>query len=104
MITFTEEAAKQIKSMIQEPETEKGLRVYAEPGGCSGLQYGMVFDDRRTDDEVSEQHGLTVLVDPLSLPHVTGAVVDYVSGPHGAGFRIHNPNAKCSCSCGESCG
>jgi len=71
VIRLTENAAGEVKSMLQKPEnTGKHLRVYVEKGGCSGMQYSMVFDEKRPDDAVNEWHGQQVLVDPFSAKYL----------------------------------
>jgi len=102
-VTLTESAAKQVKEMLTNPEnTGKNLRVYVEGGGCSGLQYGMVFDEKRPDDVAAEFHGVSVLVDPFSANYLRGSVVDFSDALTGGGFKISNPNAHSSCGCGKS--
>ena len=103
VVTLTENAAKQIKEMLANPENAgKNLRVYVEGGGCSGLQYGMVFDEKRPDDASAEFHGVSVLVDPFSANYLRGSVVDFSEALTGGGFKISNPNARQSCGCGKS--
>jgi iron-sulfur cluster assembly accessory protein len=103
VVTITESAAGQIKSMLASPENAgKNLRVYVEGGGCSGLQYGMVFDEKRPDDVTSEFFGVAVLVDPFSANYLRGSVVDFSDSLTGGGFKISNPNARQSCGCGKS--
>ena len=102
-VKLTESAANQIKSMLTNPENAgKNLRVYVEGGGCSGLQYGMVFDERRADDLSAEFQGVSVLVDPFSANYLRGSVVDFSEELTGGGFKISNPNARQSCGCGKS--
>jgi iron-sulfur cluster assembly accessory protein len=102
-VTLTENAAKHIKEMLNNPENAgKNLRVYVEGGGCSGLQYGMVFDERRADDISAEFHGASVVVDPFSANYLRGSVVDFSDELTGGGFKISNPNARQSCGCGKS--
>jgi iron-sulfur cluster assembly accessory protein len=104
VITLTESAADQIKHLVADSAENAGkfLRVYVEQGGCSGKQYGMVFDEKRPDDLLAEMHGVTVLVDPISAGHVHGSVLDFNDGLNGAGFKITNPKARQSCGCGKS--
>ena len=104
VVQVTESAASEIKSMLaKEPEkTGKGLRVYVEAGGCSGMQYGMVFDEMRPDDVTAEFHGVSVVVDPFSANYLRGSVIDFVDSLTGGGFKISNPNARQSCGCGKS--
>ncbi len=103
VITVTESAAGQIKNMLSLPENAgKNLRVYVEGGGCSGLQYGMVFDEKRADDLAAEYFGVGVVVDPFSANYLRGSVVDFSDELTGGGFKISNPNARQSCGCGKS--
>jgi len=104
VLSVTRSAADQIRSM-QAAQTEnagKVLRVYVEGGGCSGLQYGMVFDEKRDGDSLSEWFGVPVLVDATSADYLRGCVIDYSDALTGGGFKIQNPKAKSSCGCGKS--
>src|ERR1043165_6385317 len=97
-VTLTESAAKQVKGMLTTPENAgKNLRVYVEGGGCSGLQYGMVFDEKRPDDISADFFGVAVLVDPFSANYLRGSIVDFSEALTGGGFKISNPNARQSC-------
>jgi iron-sulfur cluster assembly protein/iron-sulfur cluster insertion protein len=104
ILTITENAAGQIKTILttEKENVGKHLRVYVEAGGCSGMQYGMVFDEKRDDDLTSEYFGVTVLVDPFSANYLRGSTIDFADGLNGAGFKIKNPNARQSCGCGKS--
>ena len=103
VISLAQSAAAETKSLLTKPENAgKSLRIFVEQGGCSGLQYSMVFDEKRDGDWVSEQHGVTVLVDPLSAQYLRGTIVDFSTALTGGGFKISNPNAKQSCGCGKS--
>src|SRR5215212_9706856 len=98
MITFTDTGAEKVKEFLasQNADVEtSGLRVGVRGGGCSGFQYALAFDTQRDGDEVFEDHG-------LRLPYVRGAVVDYVEGLQGAGFKVDNPNVVAACGCGSS--
>ena len=104
-ITLTASAAAKLKDVL----TQKGLddsyalRVFVQGGGCGGMQYGMTFDNNpRADDEVYEQHGLKVIIDPISLFYINGSRIDYVESLMGGGFNIENPNAVSTCGCGSS--
>jgi iron-sulfur cluster assembly accessory protein len=103
-ITLTSEALSQLRSLLEkEANPEVGLRVFVSGGGCSGLQYGMAFDDNvRPGDEIVQQDGVRILIDDFSAPHIRGSEIDYVDSLMGAGFTVHNPNAVRSCSCGHS--
>jgi iron-sulfur cluster assembly protein len=103
-ITLTDQARTQLKSLLaKEDNPNLALRLFVTGGGCSGLQYGMAFDDSlRPADEVIDMDGVRVVVDEYTLPHVQGSEIDYVDSLMGAGFTVHNPNAVHSCSCGHS--
>ena len=103
MITLTEGATKQIKTLVADQGIQgKALRVYVEAGGCSGMEYGMAFDDRKPDDEVVRQDGVEVIIDPMSANFLKGSVIDYIDSLHGSGFQIKNPNVHSTCGCGRS--
>lgn len=105
MITLTERAATELSDLIKTNDKENSaLRVWVAGGGCSGLSYGMALDDNapEAEDQVFEQSGLKIYVDPISLNYMTGASVDYVDDVLGGGFKIENPNAVSSCGCGSS--
>ncbi|HZO84030.1 MAG TPA: iron-sulfur cluster assembly accessory protein [Verrucomicrobiae bacterium] len=104
VLSLTENAAAQVKHLIAtEPDNAgKTLRIYVEKGGCSGMQYSMVFDEPRADDNATEFFGVNVLVDPFSAEFLRGTVVDYVDALTGGGFKITNPKARQSCGCGKS--
>jgi iron-sulfur cluster assembly accessory protein len=103
IVRLTESAAQEVKSLLQKAENAgKHLRVYVEQGGCSGMQYAMVFDEKRPDDAVCDGLGVSVLVDPFSAKYLRGAVVDFSDSLTAGGFKISNPNAAQSCGCGKS--
>lgn len=80
----------------------KALRVAVEGGGCSGFQYEIDLDEPRDDDLVLEGAGQKVVVDAVSLPFLTDAVIDFSEELIGARFVIQNPNATSACGCGTS--
>jgi iron-sulfur cluster assembly accessory protein len=103
VVSLTPGAAAEVKTILTKPEnTGKTLRIYVEQGGCSGMQYGMVFDEKRDGDLASEQQGVEVLVDAVSAQYLRGTVVDFSEALTAGGFKISNPNAKQSCGCGKS--
>lgn len=96
-------AAARINAITASEADNKLLRVSVEGGGCSGFQYKFdLVAQSEADDLVIEQEGATVLVDPMSLPFLEGAELDYVQELIGASFKVHNPNAQASCGCGTS--
>jgi iron-sulfur cluster assembly protein len=103
ILTLTPRAAAEVKDILTKPEnTGKHFRVFVEQGGCSGMQYGMVFDEQRDGDFKSDQAGIAVLVDGISADYLRGTVVDFSDELTGGGFKIINPNARESCGCGKS--
>ncbi|MBX6763799.1 MAG: iron-sulfur cluster insertion protein ErpA [Rubrobacteraceae bacterium] len=104
ILTITDAAAEKVKAlMAQEGEEDLALRIGVRPGGCSGFQYNIYFDDEvQEDDEVFETKGVRVLVDAMSVPYIMGSEFDYVDGLMGAGFTVNNPNVQGSCGCGGS--
>ena len=78
------------------------LRVAVDGGGCSGFQYSITLSEAGLDDLVLEKDGQRVLVDQVSLPFLSNAVIDFTDELIGARFVVQNPNAKTSCGCGTS--
>jgi iron-sulfur cluster assembly accessory protein len=102
-VTLTERAAEHIAEIIGQPNAEdKGLRIYIETGGCSGMSYAMEIGPRKPCDEEFASHGVKLFVEDRGLVYLAGSVIDYKDGLTGAGFRITNPNAKQTCGCGIS--
>jgi len=80
----------------------KALRVAVEGGGCSGFQYEIDLDEPKADDLILEGSGEKVLIDPVSLPFLASATINFSEELIGARFVIENPNASSSCGCGTS--
>jgi iron-sulfur cluster assembly accessory protein len=104
VLSLTEAATAQVRLLLgrESDPSKRHLRVYVERGGCSGMQYGLVFDEFRPDDQVHDFNGVKVVVDPYSSGFLKGTVVDFVDALNGGGFKIRNPNARQSCGCGNS--
>src|SRR5262245_29732479 len=104
LIKVTASAAKKVTSLlVKQGRAEGVLRVAVVGGGCSGLQYKMDLQDRPANrDILVETGGIKVVVDPKSALYVTGSELDYVEALQSGGFKVKNPNAASSCSCGES--
>lgn len=99
----TDRAFAQISAINASQDTAQALRVAVEGGGCSGFQYEIALDDAQGDDDlVLEKDGAKVLIDPVSLPFLADAVIDFSQELIGARFVIENPNATSSCGCGTS--
>ena len=105
MITLTETASEQIKTLLgKETHSEAvGIRVGVRGGGCSGFTYRLDFEKSPTDsDRLIESHGIKLFIDPKSFLYLMGTEIDFVDSLNGAGFKFVNPNAKRTCGCGES--
>ena len=103
LVNLTVSAAEELKTLLAKPENAgKIFRLYVEQGGCSGMQYAMVFDEKRPDDFAAEAHGVPMVIDPFSAQFLRGAQVDFSDSLTGGGFKIANPNARQSCGCGKS--
>ena len=97
-------AAKRVALIAQrQGDPDLKLRLSVDGGGCSGFQYKFGLEKAANpDDLVSETDGVVLLVDPVSLPFVEGAEVDFVENLGGASFQVKNPNATSGCGCGTS--
>lgn len=105
-VILTETAAREIKTIIQQQELDADkvrLRVGVKGGGCSGFSYILDLTETQKDtDELFEQHGVKIIVDPKSLLYLGGVTVDFKDEIMGRGFVFNNPNATASCGCGSS--
>lgn len=104
-IIITPKAAKKINEIKKDNNIpdEYGLRIGVKGGGCSGLTYILDFEEKvRENDSVFISEGIKIIVDPKSLFHLSGTILDYSDGLNGRGFVFKNPNAKRTCGCGES--
>jgi len=102
-VSLNESAAKHIAEIIGDPNPEnKGLRIYVETGGCSGMSYAMEISAKKPDDGEFSAFGVKLFVEDRGFVYLAGSVIDYKDGLTGAGFRITNPNAKHTCGCGKS--
>jgi iron-sulfur cluster assembly protein len=102
-ITLTENAAKHVLSFLAKRGKGVGLRIGVRTSGCSGMAYKLEFADEADNDDLRfESGGVTVLVDPHSLPYLDGMELDYTREGLNEGFKFNNPNVKDTCGCGES--
>ena len=83
--------------------TDAKLRIYVAGGGCSGFKYCFELDsDQEQDDTVIAQEDVTIAIDAMSLPYITGSILDYREDLEGARFVVDNPLAQTTCGCGAS--
>ena len=100
--SLTKSAAERIALLLQ-TETGPYFRIQVDGGGCSGFQYKFEFDtEKRQDDLELNQHGVTVLIDEMSMPFLDQAQLDYKEELIGSYFAVENPNATANCGCGTS--
>jgi len=105
IVQLTEKASAELKVYLEKQgKPAAALRIFVTAGGCSGLSYGMVVDEKYGDDDfVINAGGAKVVVDRSSAPFIAGSVIDYRSEKlMGGGFVVSNPNAVSTCGCGES--
>lgn len=104
VLSVTSAAVNVIQTLLQQREIPNhALRVFVSGGGCSGMQYGMAFEETpQAYDTVVEVENVRLIIDPTSLMYLRGATIDYIESLMGGGFRIENPNAVSTCGCGHS--
>lgn len=102
-ITMTEKAAEHVLQQLDQRGKGVGIRVGVKTTGCSGMAYVLEFvDEADAEDEVFENHGVSLIVDPKSLVYIDGTIMDFVKEGLNEGFEFKNPNIAGECGCGES--
>jgi len=103
-LVVTPSALNTIRNLLLQREIPNhALRVFVTGGGCSGMQYGMAFEETPQEhDTVVNVDDVRLLVDSTSLMYLHGATIDFVDSLVGGGFRIDNPNSAGGCGCGKS--
>jgi iron-sulfur cluster assembly accessory protein len=103
-VKLTDFAVSKVRSLLEaEGRDDLRLRVSVQPGGCSGLIYQLFFDEQLEEiDAIVSFDGVEVVVDPMSVPYLDGASIDFEDTIQKQGFTIDNPNADGSCACGDS--
>lgn len=104
MVTLTDSAVARVKQLIAKSEEPVlGLRIGVSARGCSGLSYSVEYaQEAKRFEEVIEQEGVKVLIDPAAVMFLIGSVVHYEESQFSSGFTFTNPNAVGACGCGES--
>ncbi len=103
LVRLTADAGAKVMALIAREQQGDFLRIAITGGGCNGLSYKMRFTpETRRGDILVRTGGAAVLVDPKTALYLKGTVLDYSDKMIGGGFKFSNPNAKASCSCGES--
>jgi iron-sulfur cluster assembly protein len=102
IVSVSPEAAAEVKKLLASEPGKAGLRLEVKGGGCSGMSYGLTFDNPTEQDHVVEASGIKVMVDPKSAIYLKGTMLHFEGGLDGRGFTIKNPQAKGQCGCGNS--
>jgi iron-sulfur cluster assembly protein len=102
-ITLTDRAADRVKAFLTKRGKGVGVRLGVRSSGCSGLAYVLEFVDTiDSHDQVFEDHGVKIIIDPKSLVYLDGTELDFAREGLNEGFKFNNPNVKNMCGCGES--
>jgi len=102
-ITLTDAAASRVRAFLDNRGKGEGLRLGVKTSGCSGMAYVLEFADAAgPDDEIFEEKGVKIFIDPKSLVYLDGTELDFAREGLNEGFKFNNPNVKDSCGCGES--
>ncbi len=104
IITISQQAADRIKTLLtKRGKDSAGIRVGVKKGGCSGLSYVIEYaDDVKKFEEVVEDKGVKVIIDPKAVIYLIGTQMDFKADKFKSGFTFINPNSKGECGCGES--
>ena len=106
LISLTQSAAQQVKALIAEAPKDQpviGLRIGVQSGGCSGMSYFMEYAvEQNPMEEVVEDKGVKIFVDPKAMLYLIGTEMDYNDGEFESGFTFRNPNETGRCGCGKS--
>ncbi|MUK44052.1 iron-sulfur cluster assembly protein IscA [Aliivibrio fischeri] len=102
-ISVTEAAASRVQKFLENRGKGVGLRLGVRTSGCSGMAYILEFvDELNEEDQVFEQLGVKIIIDPKSLAYMDGTELDFAKEGLNEGFKFNNPNVKSECGCGES--
>ncbi|MCP5369904.1 MAG: iron-sulfur cluster assembly accessory protein [Rickettsiaceae bacterium] len=104
VLTITPAAALQVQNLLDKRnKPSAGIRIGVKSGGCSGMKYFVEYaDDQQPFDEIVQEHGITIFIDPKALMYLLGSQMDYIEEDFKSGFTFVNPNAKAKCGCGSS--
>ena len=104
VVTLTDRAAERVKEIMAKAEQPyMGLRVGVKNGGCAGQEYVLEYAEAPNPlDEVIEDKGVTILIEPKAVLFLIGSEIDYETTKLSSKFVFHNPNETDACGCGES--
>ena len=103
VVTMTGDAVRRVNALLAANPGSLGLRIGVKKGGCAGMEYTMaVASEKGPHDEVVEQDGAVLLIDPSAIMYLLGTEMDYKTDKLASQFVFNNPNQRGSCGCGES--
>jgi iron-sulfur cluster assembly protein len=103
VMTLTDAAAARVSSLLAQKPAVKALKIGIKKGGCAGMEYTMTWaEEIGKFDEVIEDKGAVVLIDPAAIMYLIGTEMDYKTDKLSSQFVFNNPNQKSACGCGES--
>lgn len=104
VMSLTDAAVHQVQALLaKRDKPSAGIRVGVKSGGCSGMKYFVEYADEKNQfDEVIQEKGVTVFIDPKALMYLIGTKMDYIEEQFKSGFTFTNPNQKGQCGCGSS--
>lgn len=103
VMTLTDAAAVRVGALLAQKPGVKALKIGIKKGGCAGMEYTMTWaDEIGKFDEVIEEKGAVVLIDPAAVMYLIGTEMDYKTDKLSSQFVFNNPNQKSACGCGES--
>ena len=103
VITLSDRAANRIKEILSKDQNSSGVRIGVKSGGCAGMSYVMEYaKDKNWNDELIEDKGVKVFVDPGAVMYLLGTEMDYKEEEFSSSFVFKNPNETERCGCGES--
>ncbi len=102
-VSLTESAAKHVAGQLTSRGKGLGIRLGVTTSGCSGMAYVLEFvDELQNEDQIFEDFGVKVFIDPKSLVYLEGTELDFVKEGLNEGLQFRNPNVSAECGCGES--
>ena len=103
VMTLTDAAAKRVATLLAQKPGVKALKIGIKKGGCAGMEYTMTWaDEIGKFDEIIEDRGAVVLIDPAAIMYLLGTEMDFKTDKLSSQFVFNNPNQKSACGCGES--
>jgi iron-sulfur cluster assembly protein len=103
VVTLTDAAVRRLNALMADNPKALGLRIGVKKGGCAGMEYTMVVaEEKQPHDEVVEQDGAVLLIEPTAIMYLLGTEMDYKTDKLSSQFVFNNPNERSSCGCGES--